>query len=122
MWSYKGGTALGSLFSNKNLWSGEQSGRGTCRTCAQPEEKKEPCTLRNIVYESECTKCNPPGSRKEAEKNGLEERREKASLYVGKIKELKRSIVGMQRLERKRATCRNTRLNHMGESNPQHSC
>ena len=50
------------------------------RMCAQPEENKEPCTLRNVVYESECTQCNPPGTRKEAEKEGLEERRERASL------------------------------------------
>ena len=79
----KGGTTLGSLLSNKNLWSGEQCGRVTCRTWVQPEERKEPCTLRNIVYESECTQCNPQGSRKEADKLGFEERRDKASLYVG---------------------------------------
>ena len=54
-----------------------------CRTCAQPDERKEPCTLRNVVYESECRVCNPPGTRKEADKQGLEERRALASLYVG---------------------------------------
>ena len=79
----KGGTPLGSLLSNKNLWSGVECGRGTCRTCAQPDERKEPCTLRNVVYESECRVCNPPGTRKEADKQGLEERRALASLYVG---------------------------------------
>ena len=79
----KGGTPLGSLLSNKNLWSGVECGRGTCRTCAQPDERKEPCTLRNVVYESECRVCNPPGSRKEADKMGLGEKKALASLYVG---------------------------------------
>ena len=46
----KGGTTLGSLLSNKNLSSGQECGRRMCRTCAQPDEKKEPCTLRNVVY------------------------------------------------------------------------
>ena len=79
----KGGTPLGSLLSNKNLWSAEQCGRENCRTCAQPGERKEPCTLRNIVYESECTSCNPPVTRKEGDKSSLEDKREQASLYVG---------------------------------------
>jgi hypothetical protein len=79
----KGGTTLGSLLSNKNLWSGDPCGRVKCRTCAQEEEKKEPCTARNIVYESECSQCNKPGSRKESDRDGLKERREQASLYVG---------------------------------------
>ena len=79
----KGGTPLGSLLSNKNLWSGSECGRTTCRTCAQPDESKEPCTLRNIVYESECTVCNPPGFRREADKSGLAEKRDHPSLYVG---------------------------------------
>ena len=71
------------MLSNKNLWSGEECGRQTCITCAQEYEKKEPCTLRNIVYESECAKCNPPGARKEQDKQGLAEKRDLASLYVG---------------------------------------
>ena len=70
----KGGTALGSLLSNKNPWSGQECGREACRTCAQPEERKEACTQRNIVYESECARCNPPGARRAADKEGLEER------------------------------------------------
>ena len=49
----QGGTSLGSLLSNKNLWSGQECGRVVCRTCARPEERKEPCTVRNVVYESE---------------------------------------------------------------------
>ena len=65
----KGGTNLGSLLSNINLWNGQECGRGTCRTCAQTDEKKEPCTLRNVVYESECAKCNPPGTRKVADRD-----------------------------------------------------
>ena len=39
--------------------------------------------LRNVVYESECPKCNPPGSRKVADKEGLSEKRDEPSLYVG---------------------------------------
>ena len=64
----KGGSSLGALLSNKNLWRGEPCGRPKCRTCAQPDEKKEPCTARNILYESECTLCNEPGSRKAKDK------------------------------------------------------
>ena len=79
----KGGTTLGSLLSNKNLWSGQECGRTNCRTCAQPGDKKEPCTTRNVLYESECAKCNPPGTRKVADRDGLAEKRDVASLYVG---------------------------------------
>ena len=35
------------------------------------------------MYESECAKCNPPGTRKVADKDGLGEKRDMASLYVG---------------------------------------
>ena len=70
------------MLSNKNLWNGQPCGRPKCRPCAQEGEKKEACTSKNIVYESECRKCNPPGSRKEQDKKGLEEKRGVASLYV----------------------------------------
>ena len=79
----KGGTQLSSLLSNKDPWSGVACGRVNCRTCAQPGEKKEPCMRRNIVYESECSQCNPPGSRKESDKAGLADTRGFPSLYVG---------------------------------------
>ena len=65
------------------FWSGTECGRGACRICAQPGEKKEPCMQRNIVYESECSTCNPPGTRKELDKLGLAEKRDTPSLYVG---------------------------------------
>ena len=45
----KGGTTPGSLLSNKNMWSGQECERTACRICAQPEERKEPCTLRNVT-------------------------------------------------------------------------
>ena len=38
---------------------------------------------RNIVYESECAACNPPGTRKEADKSSLAEKKGFPSLYVG---------------------------------------
>ena len=79
----KGGTNLESVFSNKNLWKGKECGRHNCRTCAQAGEQKEPCTLRNVVYESECARCNKPGERKEQDKISLEDKREVATLYVG---------------------------------------
>ena len=85
----KGGTPLSSLLSNKDLWSGQECGRGLCRTCKQVGEKKEPCMRRNVVYESECSVCNPPGTRKETDKEGLSEKREEPSLYVG---ETERSV------------------------------
>ena len=76
----KGGTALGSLLSNKNPWSGQECGRTSCRTCVQPEEKKDMYTQRNVVFESECARCNPPGTRQVADIEGLAERRDVASL------------------------------------------
>ena len=79
----RGGSSLGSLLSNKNLWSGEPCGREDCRPCMQPGERKEACTQRNVVYESECAQCNPEGSRKESDKVSLADRREVPSLYVG---------------------------------------
>ena len=45
----RGGTTLGSMLSNKNLWNGQPCGRPQCRPCAQEEEKKEACTSKNIV-------------------------------------------------------------------------
>ena len=44
-----------------------------------------------MVYESECTKCNPPDTRKVADRDGLGEKRDRPSLYVG---ETARSISG----------------------------
>ena len=79
----KGGSSLGSILSNKNLWRGEACGRSKCKPCAQPEEKKESCKTRNIVYESECTLCNEPGSRKQSDKKSLKESKEQPNLYVG---------------------------------------
>ena len=79
----KGGSSLGSILSNKNLWRGEPCGRPKCKPCAQPEDRKEPCKARNIVCESECTLCNEPGSRKKSDANGLKESKEQLNLYVG---------------------------------------
>ena len=56
---------------------------GWCRICKQEGEKKEPCSTRNVVYESECGVCNPAGSRKLADREGLAEKRDIPSLYVG---------------------------------------
>ena len=74
---------MGSLLSNKNLWSGLECGRSECKPCKQPGDKKEPCTTKNIVYESECSKCNPEGTRRVADRSGLAEKGDKPSLYVG---------------------------------------
>ena len=69
----KGGTTLESLLSDKNLRKGEECDRLFRRTSAQRDKKKEPCTMHNIVYESKCGKCNPPGYRKE--QDSLEDKR-----------------------------------------------
>ena len=39
----RGGTSLGSLLSNKNLWKGDPCQRPSCMPCGQEGEKKEPC-------------------------------------------------------------------------------
>ena len=88
----RGRTNLGSMLSNKNLWSGKLCGRGQYRPCAQDEEKKEPCTDKNIVYES--GKCNPLWSRKEADREGLREKRDIANLYVGESATSRRAVEG----------------------------
>ena len=46
---------------------------------------------RSVVYESDYSTCNPPGTRKEADKEGLGEKRDRPSLYVG---ETARSVAG----------------------------
>jgi hypothetical protein len=49
-----------------------------------PAGRKEgPLSLINVVYESECARCKPPGTRRVADKEGLGEKRDVASLYVG---------------------------------------
>ena len=53
----RGGTTLGSMLSNKNLWTGTECGRKECKTCCQKGEKREDCIRRNILYESECERC-----------------------------------------------------------------
>ena len=46
-------------------------------------KRRNHAPFRNVVYESECSQCSPPGTRREADKEGLEERRDRASLDVG---------------------------------------
>ena len=65
----RGGTPLGSLLSNKNLWSGQECGRGECRSCAQSGDRREDCIRRNILYESECTKCSKQSDKGEGGPN-----------------------------------------------------
>ena len=42
------GSSLGSVFSNKNLWSGQKCGRDSCNLCSQGEELAEDCKRQNI--------------------------------------------------------------------------
>ena len=75
------------------------------------------------MYESECAKCNPPGTRKVADKDGLGEKREMACLYVGETARSvsERALEHWRDAEtgiRRRATCWSTRLQHTGESKP----
>ena len=81
----RGGTPLSSLLSNKNPWSGQACGRGKdeCFPCQQETEIKEPCTLRNILYESECGSCNELGTSKLRDKDSLCDSRNPPSIYVG---------------------------------------
>ena len=76
----RGGTQLAGLLSNKNLWSGTKCGRGECRPCQQTEEQLENCKRRNILYESECQRCNGPEGEQDMEVN---DKREQPSIYVG---------------------------------------
>ena len=76
----RGGTQLAGLLANKNLWSGTECGRGECRPCQQTGEKLENCKRRNILYDSECQRCNGSEGRQEIELNG---QRGQPSIYVG---------------------------------------
>ena len=79
----RGGTSLGSLLSNKNLWSGMDCDRSDCKVCCQPGERWENCKRRNVMYESECRRCNVPDGWKTRDKEGLEDKRDVPSIYIG---------------------------------------
>ena len=51
-------SSLGSVFSNKNPWSGQKCVRNSCNLCSQGEETVEDCKRQNILYESLCKECN----------------------------------------------------------------
>ena len=78
----RGGTPLGSLLSNKNLWTGKECGRNDCRPCDQSDEKKEDCVRRNILYESQCVQCEADMAKVESSPE-LRIGGSRASLYVG---------------------------------------
>ena len=78
----RGGTPLGSLLSNKNLWTGLECGRNECRTCKQSGDQKEDCVRRNILYESLCVQCEAD-MKKDEESPSLRMSGSRASLYVG---------------------------------------
>ena len=79
--------------------------------------EKKPCTNKNIVYESECGRCNPPGSRKVADREGLGEKRDVASLYVGEsarsLHERAGETGGMQRVGKRKDTWLSIKLQPM---------
>ena len=76
----RSGRNLLTNFPQLQTWSGLQCGRTECVTCNQGGEELPPCTMKSVVYESICLKCNP-----EAEQKGeLKKMAEGApSLYVG---------------------------------------
>ena len=80
--SERAGTPLSSLLSNP--WGGQSCRRkeGECYPCHQNSEVKEPCTLRNVLYESECGSCNQLGNQSERDKDTLSDTR-MPSIYVG---------------------------------------
>ena len=61
------GSKLCHLLPSTNPWSGQDCGREKCVTCGQGGERLVECKRRNILYESECTVCNPVDARKEKE-------------------------------------------------------
>ena len=57
----RGGIPLSTLLSNKNVgWGRRDCTRLDCKVCSQTGEKREHCKRRNVLYESECGKCNIP--------------------------------------------------------------
>ena len=61
------GSKLCHLLPNTNPWSGQDCDRDDCVPCGQGGEKLLDCKRRNILYESECTLCNPGEDVKELE-------------------------------------------------------
>ena len=53
----RAGTTLGSLLSNKSLWTGDECGRQERKVCLQTGDNKEYCIRRNILYECDCVRC-----------------------------------------------------------------
>ena len=76
----RAGTTLGSLLSNKILWTGDECGRQECKVCLQTGNKKEDCIRRNILYESECVRCVSSEMMPTLSLGG---KGDNASLYVG---------------------------------------
>ena len=60
----RAGRSLGSHFPLSRLWEGAQCGRVDCITCVQDCEERPQCTLKNLVYENVCLRCNPGASKK----------------------------------------------------------
>ena len=78
------GTQLCRLLPNTNPWAGQHCGRVGCYTCNQGDENLQNCRMRNILYESSCTLCNPPqdeGAGKKGDK--IKDLAGKKGIYVG---------------------------------------
>ena len=74
-------SSLVSLLTNKNPWAGSVCVRKDCFPCKQGGEKMEPCTQKNVVYESKCVTCI--GKEKGKEEGSLSDTRDDRSIYVG---------------------------------------
>ena len=82
----RSGKSLQGIFSQSQVWQGQECGRTWCVTCNQGGEEKPPCTMSSLVYESMCRPCNPSCTKKGELK---EQKDDQQSLYVG---ETSRSI------------------------------
>ena len=74
------GSHLSHLFPNTNPWAGMDCGRKDCVTCGQGGEEMIDCKKRNILYESECTVCNPGREELKEKERDLTK---KIGVYVG---------------------------------------
>ena len=73
-----GGTKLSQLFSTDTA-RGEHCHRVDCQPCNRVDENRQLCRKQNIVYESSCNICNPPG--KTSQKEGKTGPR--SGIYIG---------------------------------------
>ena len=84
-YSEAGGTPLGNMF-NVDLGKGLHCGRDYCPPCDTSEEgKRAPCRSRSVLYETQCSLCNPASHSEDHQKEDVQPTgsRSRSGVYIG---------------------------------------